>query len=173
LTILPLLLLSFAASLVVASFFEWALHRFLMHGVLIRGYPYRAHDRMHHGTVDADRNYQLRHETDVNVIRMAWWNAPVLLLVLASPTALVAAALDSWCVFAAAMAGFIAYYAAYEYLHWCMHRPARRWFERSRWFRWIDIHHRIHHLDPSRNLNVVLPIADWILGTGLARARMT
>jgi sterol desaturase/sphingolipid hydroxylase (fatty acid hydroxylase superfamily) len=48
-----------------------------------------------------------------------------------------------------------------------MHVPRRRHIERSRWFRALQGHHRMHHVYYYRNLNVVLPIADWVLGTKL------
>jgi hypothetical protein len=70
------------------------------------------------------------------------------------------------------MAAVILYYGLYEYLHWCMHVPRTRRFQSSRLFRWIDRHHRLHHLQPGRNLNVVLPIADFLFRTRLSRAPM-
>jgi hypothetical protein len=35
---------------------------------------------------------------------------------------------------------------------------------------WIDQHHRLHHLKPMRNLNVVLPLADFVFRTRIASA---
>src|SRR4029434_9576506 len=32
-------------------------------------------------------------------------------------------------------------------------------------FRWLNAHHHYHHLYPFKNLNVVLPLADWVMGT--------
>lgn len=157
----------------VGSFFEWALHKFLMHGVLVKTYPYRTHDRVHHVVFDAGRNYHLHDENHREIVTMAWWNAPVLMLVNAPLPVLVAWLVGSWWVVAGAMAGYVAYYAAYEYLHWCMHVPGPRWFQRTRLFKWIDRHHRLHHLEPMRNLNVVLPIADFLLGTRMASAPVT
>jgi sterol desaturase/sphingolipid hydroxylase (fatty acid hydroxylase superfamily) len=57
------------------------------------------------------------------------------------------------------------YYATYEYLHWCMHLPDNRWFENSRIFKFLNLHHRIHHKMMHKNLNVVLPFADLVWGT--------
>jgi len=34
----------------------------------------------------------------------------------------------------------------------------------------VDQHHRLHHLEPMRNLNVVFPIADFVFRTRLSRA---
>ena len=35
----------------------------------------------------------------------------------------------------------------------------------SRYFKFIEKHHRIHHIHMDRNLNVLLPLADFCLGS--------
>jgi hypothetical protein len=172
--VIPILLAlfgSFAVGIVYASFFEWTLHRFLMHRPLLSfTYPYRAHAITHHGTFGSGRDYHLLNESHRDVVRMAWWNAPILFLVNA-PVGLIAAwGIGSWWILPGFMAAVILYYGFYEYLHWCMHVPRPRSFQSSRLFRWIDRHHRLHHLEPGRNLNVVLPIADVVFRTRLSRA---
>ncbi len=57
------------------------------------------------------------------------------------------------------------YYIGYEGTHYLMHRPTFEWVERSRPFQFIKRHHRIHHVQMNRNLNVLLPLADLVLGT--------
>jgi len=169
-TTILILVSSYGAALVVGSFFEWALHKFLMHGVLIKGYPYHRHDRIHHVEFGSGPDYVIRDATQRNRVSMAWWNAPLLLLANAPLPILVSWLVGSWWVLPGAMAGFLCYYAGYEYLHWCMHVPRPRWFQRTRFFRSVDRHHRIHHEFPMRNLNVFLPFADYLLGTRLHRA---
>lgn len=164
------MLLSFASALVVGSFFEWALHRWLMHGVWLKGYPYEMHDRVHHVLFNGDHGYHVADRSTLSKVTMAWWNGPVLLLVNLPLPVLVAWAVGSWWVVAGAMAGYATYYGLYEYLHWCFHVPGKRWFESTRLFRTMDRHHRIHHLDPATNLNVILPIADLALRTRVSRA---
>lgn len=160
-----------AASVVYSSLFEWALHRFVMHRpVGPFRYPYQSHAITHHGTFTAAKDYHLQEGVDPHLVTMAWWNGPVLLL-LNVPTGLLAWKLSgSWISTAVFMAVMTGYYITYEYFHWCMHVPRGRWFQRTRVFKWIDQHHRLHHLEPMRNLNVVLPIADYLLGTRLSRA---
>jgi sterol desaturase/sphingolipid hydroxylase (fatty acid hydroxylase superfamily) len=68
------------------------------------------------------------------------------------------------------MAALGVYYSLYEYLHFCMHVPRERRLETTAWFRWLDAHHHMHHKRHLNNLNVVLPLADLVLGT-LIRAR--
>jgi len=63
-----------------------------------------------------------------------------------------------------------AYFAAYEYLRWCMHNPGDRARERTALFRYLDRNHQLHHGQPRINFNVVFPLADWVFGT-LQRSR--
>ena len=164
-------LASFFGAFIVGSFFEWALHKYLMHGVLIKAYPYKTHDLVHHKLFGPGPTYHLgKHPDDDSLVTMAWWNAPLLMLANAPVPCVAAYFLHSYWVIVGAMAGYITYYALYEYLHWCMHVPGPRWFQTTRLFKWIDQHHRLHHLQPMRNLNVVFPLADYVLRTRLSRA---
>lgn len=161
----------FAAGVVYASFFEWTLHRFLMHRPLLGfTYPYRTHGITHHTVFGSGPNYHLLDGKDRDLVTMAWWNGPVLIL-FNSPAALATAWIaGTWWAIAPFLGALLVYYAAYEYFHWCMHVPGPRWFQGTRVFKWVDQHHRLHHLEPMRNLNVVLPLADFVLRTRLARA---
>jgi sterol desaturase/sphingolipid hydroxylase (fatty acid hydroxylase superfamily) len=53
-------------------------------------------------------------------------------------------------------------------LHYLMHKPTFPFVERSRFFQFIKRHHRIHHVHMNRNLNVLIPLADLMLGTFVA-----
>ena len=70
-----------------------------------------------------------------------------------------------WLVLWGGAAALVAYYVLYESLHFCMHVPRDRWLERTWLFRWLDAHHHLHHQYAFKNLNVVLPLADWLLGS--------
>lgn len=158
---------AFLCGLVYASFFEWVLHRFVMHKITLGfKYAFEAHAKVHHGTYKGDNTYHAHEKADVKKIPMAWWNGPVLIILSSvPPTLLLSWPLDVWWVTAGVVIAVAVYYATYEYLHWCMHYPKERWFERTKVFKWIDRHHLIHHQQMHRNFNVVLPIADWLLGT--------
>ena len=65
----------------------------------------------------------------------------------------------------------VLYQAIYEYLPYCMHVPSGRWFERTRAFRWLIVHHQQHHRKHYTNFNVLLPIADYVLRTRRPPAR--
>ncbi len=145
------------------SFFEWLLHKYLMHTPLL-GYSFHAHALTHHGLFRADRSYHLQREEDEPKVTFAWWNAPGMLL-LHMPLLLGLGALGGGAAYWGGAAGLVSYYALYEYLHWCMHVPHERWLEETRVFRFLKAHHYLHHRFAFRNLNVVMPLADWLLGT--------
>ena len=66
---------------VVGSFFEWTLHRFLIHRPVGHfDYAFRAHALVHHQTFRSEHTYHLIEEKDKETIPMAWWNGPVLIL---------------------------------------------------------------------------------------------
>lgn len=159
------------AGTVYASFFEWALHRFVMHTNLpFFRYPFRSHAVTHHGVFGSGKDYHLLDHGQKSLVTMAWWNGPALLLI-NLPSAFLAAKISgTWWAVVPFMGAMTAYYIAYEYFHFCMHVPGPRWFQNTRLFKWVDQHHRLHHLAHGRNLNVVLPIADYVLRTRLSRA---
>jgi hypothetical protein len=160
-------------TLVYASFFEWALHRFVMHRPLGKfDYPYKAHALVHHRIFRADHTYHLVDEKDKATIPMAWWNGPVLVLVGITPYVMVAWLFQRWGLAVGALLVCAGYYGTYEYLHWCMHLPRRRAVERSGIFFRLNGHHILHHRYMGKNFNVVLPLADLLLGTLLLRARI-
>src|SRR5262245_66059413 len=109
-----------------SSFFEWLLHRFLMHRpVGIFRYPFERHALVHHRIFKADHTYHLTEEKDKETIPMAWWNGPVLIAICQLPFLIVAAISHKWGLFCGATLTMTAYYAAYEYMHWCMHLPRK------------------------------------------------
>jgi hypothetical protein len=57
------------------------------------------------------------------------------------------------------------YYAGYEGFHFLMHKPSMAWIENSPYFQFLKQHRRIHRVHMDRNLSVLLPLADWCLGT--------
>jgi len=51
-------------------------------------------------------------------------------------------------------------------VHDAIHRPAAHsLLQRQRWFRFLDDHHFIHHVDTEANVNFLLPLADFMYGT--------
>jgi hypothetical protein len=165
---------SLGAGIVFASFFEWGLHRFFMHKPLGRfEYAFKAHALVHHQTFKADHTYHLVDERDKETIPMAWWNGPVLIACAALPFVLASLLSGQWGILVGAVLAFGTYYAAYEYMHWCMHLPKSRRIERSGIFFRLNGHHLLHHRYMHKNFNVVLPLADLCLGTLLLRSKVS
>ena len=164
--------IGFVAWIVVSSFFEWSLHRFVMHKAIGKfDYPFRAHAIVHHQTFKADHTYHLTNEEDKETIPMAWWNGPVLIAFAILPSLLVSWVVGHWAFAVGAVLSVSSYYGAYEYIHWCMHLPKRRHIERSGIFFRLNGHHLLHHRYMHKNFNVVLPLADLFLGTLMLRAK--
>jgi hypothetical protein len=167
------LTVAFMVAVVFASFFEWTLHRYFMHRPFGNfDYAFKAHALVHHQTFKADHTYHLIHEQDKHTIPMAWWNAPVLIAVGMIPFLLASWLLGKWGIACGALVACIGYYAAYEYMHWCMHLPKKRNIERSGIYFRLNGHHLLHHRYMHKNYNVVLPLADLCLGTLLLRSKV-
>ena len=57
-------------------------------------------------------------------------------------------------------------------VHDAIHRPGSHpLMESQGWFRFLDEHHYIHHVDTEANVNFLLPLADLLFGT--LRTRLT
>jgi hypothetical protein len=163
----------FVLGTIFSSFFEWVLHRFLMHRrIRFFEYPFVRHALIHHHIFKSDHTYHLKKESDKDTIPMAWWNGPVLIAICQLPFLIAAAFSHKWGLLCGACISFTLYYAAYEYMHWCMHLPNRRSVERSSIFFRLNGHHLLHHRYMHKNYNVVLPLADLCLGTLLLRAKV-
>ena len=162
--------IGFVSGVVYSSFFEWTLHKYVMHKNLKWfSYPFKAHAVTHHGIFKSDHTYHLQKSTDKKTVPMAWWNAPAM-WAMHVPFALLVQYLVGRSIFWGFLFAMIFYYAAYEYLHWCMHVPKKRNVERSGIFFRLNGHHLLHHRYMGKNLNVVLPLADLLAGTLVLRS---
>lgn len=135
-------------------------------------YAYNAHAKTHHKIFRADHSYHLVRECDKKTIPMAWWNATVLIPLAQSPFIIVSALTGNLAFLCGTFSACSAYYGAYEYMHWCMHLPRQRNIERSGIFFRLNGHHLLHHRYMDKNYNVVLPLADFRLGTLLLRSKV-
>ena len=163
--------LGFLCGIVFDSFFEWTLHKFVMHRrVKFLPYPFESHALTHHKIFKSDETYHLQREHDKHTVRMAWWNGPVLIVLTQIPFLIVGWMFSNFALVIGSFVASCLYYATYEYLHWCMHVPRARSLERSGIFFRLNGHHLLHHRYMGKNLNVVLPLADWCLGTLLVRS---
>src|SRR5436190_8278996 len=119
--------IGFLVATIFASFFEWTLHRFIMHRPLGKfTYPFERHALVHHNIFKADHTYHLINEKDKHTIPMAWWNGPMLILVGSIPFVAASLLSGQWGIVCGSTLACMSYYGAYEYMHWCMHLPRKR-----------------------------------------------
>src|SRR5262249_25230471 len=173
--LIPIILAVAAGSLVAvvqASFFEWAFHRFWLHRPWLPKGCFTSHTLVHHQLCKFDDTFHVVDEEQHEALTFQWWGGPLLVLINIVPWALSAwglAALGVRLPYLTFLVTFstvcMLYYVGYEGLHYLMHKPAIAWLENSPYFRFIEKHHRIHHFKMDRNLNVLIPIADFMLGT--------
>lgn len=73
---------------------------------------------------------------------------------------------------AGTLAGTIVISNLFITVHDSIHRPGSHPLLESRgWFRFLDEHHYVHHVDTEANVNFLLPLADLLFGT--LRTRLT
>ncbi|HEY3266879.1 MAG TPA: sterol desaturase family protein [Armatimonadota bacterium] len=160
------------AATVQASFFEWAFHRYWLHKPWLPASCFRAHTLVHHQLCKFEDTFQVVDPEQREALTFAWYGGPLLIAMNAAPWCLVAIGLSAlglglpYAAFLITLSAVAAlYYAGYEGSHYLMHRPSIAFVEGTRAFQFLKRHHRIHHVQMDRNLNVLLPLADWCLGT--------
>ncbi len=152
------------ATIPYASFFEHLLHSRVMHTRTWLEFPWKLHAVSHHGLFGFDETF---HALDDNM-RSHITFVPrdyLLLTVVNAPVYALAEWLCGRPIFFGCIVATLAYLQAFNSLHWRFHVPSERWPQRSGWFLWLKEHHRLHHRSHDQNLNVVVPLADWTLGT--------
>jgi hypothetical protein len=166
------LLATVATGVLQGSLFEWAFHRYWLHRPWLPKHCFTSHTLIHHQLCKFEDTFHVEDEEQQEAIHFNWWGGPLLVLINVAPWSLV-----SWGLYAGGLElPYIAmlatlgatiglYYVGYESLHFLMHKPTFPFIERSAYFRFIKRHHRIHHARMDRNLNVLIPAADWLLGT--------
>ena len=51
-------------------------------------------------------------------------------------------------------------------VHDAIHYPSQHpYLQKQTWFKFLDNHHLIHHIDTEKNVNFLLPICDFLFGT--------
>ncbi len=160
------------AATIQSSFFEWAFHRYWLHRPWLPKDCFTTHTLIHHQLCKFDDTFHVVEDEQEEALHFQWWGGPILVSINIVPWVLTAwalAALGASLPFLAFLIAFSVtaslYYVGYESLHYFMHKPKIDFVERSRWFQFLKKHHRIHHVHMNRNLNVLLPLADLLLGT--------
>lgn len=150
-----------------ANFFEWLVHKDVLHK---RRWPmeiiYDRHTPMHH-MVYVEDAMDLHSVKEFRLILMP--AAGVLGIVLATaPPALVVAHYWSQTAGWLFLLSASLFMVSYEVLHLCYHAPKDSFIGRRKLIAKLRAHHAHHH-DPRLmqryNFNVTVPLFDWILGT--------
>jgi hypothetical protein len=164
-------------AIVQGSFFEWAFHRYWLHRPLGPRAFFVAHALIHHQLCKFEDTYQITDEEQREAMTFTWWSGPALIALNLLPWVVISLGLSALGVslpYVAFLVGFgvatTLYYLGYEGLHYLMHNPRIPWVERSWFFRFINQHHKLHHVRMDRNLNVLVPLADLVMGTFISDA---
>jgi hypothetical protein len=169
----------------LGSLYEWIVHRYLYHGrsrISLFNDIYVVHSQGHHwhrfppdryveeGPVERipvfpAEPFEVCHTKPRRFL--AWVGQFAIYLVVG----ILFAFLPAWLItgnvpftVAAVATGLVEFYLFIR-VHDVTHYPAGRRMERWAWFRFLDRHHYIHHIDNMANINFLLPLCDGLFGT--------
>jgi hypothetical protein len=162
--------IALGATFLYGSFFEWALHRNVMHRKTWISYPFELHAMLHHKLFQHDETFHAQDDEMKKHVTFVPRDY-ILLLLVNAPVFLTVELIFQIPVTAGGLLACLIYLCAFDLLHWAFHVPNGRFFENWGWFRWIKQHHLLHHRYQNRNLNVVLPLADFVLRTRVSGFR--
>lgn len=160
----------FLGAFFVGSFIEWLAHKFILHSNKILTFAYQLHDVQHHNYFKGDETYCL----DKNDKENAWKldhvafvpRDYVMFLAVTTPLWIAAELLAGVPVLIGGVVAVFCSLQLFNSMHYRYHVPSDTWFQRTRFFLYLKEHHRLHHGETNKNLNVAfLPIADFCLGT--------
>ena len=159
--------LAVPAALLFCNWGEYRIHKGLGHTKTRLGKLfYQRHTGDHHSFF-AEGNMHWEGARDWRVILFPPWLIVVFTLTLALPSWWL---LQHWSPNAAALFGgtVIAGYLLYEFMHASEHLPDGHPLAAWPWIRQMRRLHQLHHrrsLMAERNLNIVMPLMDWLSGT--------
>jgi hypothetical protein len=159
---------AFAATVIYGSFFEWTLHRNVMHKKTWISYPFELHAMLHHQIFRWDDTYHAQNEQMKEHVTFVPRDY-ILLLLVNTPVFLAVEFILQRPVVLGGWVAVLSYLAMFDLLHWSFHVPKERRMERWFWVRWLKEHHRLHHQYQNRNLNVVFPLADLVFRTRVSK----
>jgi hypothetical protein len=169
----------------IASPMEWLVHRYVYHRPVIPFLRpvYRIHHLSHHSvffptwryvTDGPPRRLPVLSGDVSRVYTSPFWNGMTRAIHFAfyMTLALLTIWLPAWLVthhlpfLIGAVLGSAIVSNLFVAVHDTIHRPgSHRLIEAQGWFRFLDEHHYIHHVDTEANVNFLLPLADWLFGT--------
>jgi hypothetical protein len=174
-TIVLHILLTTLGSALVITFGEHAIHRHTMHRKRFPRWVYRVnpdlsaqfhnHAVLHHGTYYRDFDHEPTAEGKYFNLRILPGDT-LRVLIAFSPLTVVLAVFVSLYSAATFVLLVVAHNLLWSAVHVQMHVPsASCLFRDTAYFRFIARHHFMHHRRMGKNFNVVLPLADFVLGS--------
>jgi hypothetical protein len=160
-------LLVIPAVILLANFFEWRVHKVVLHR---RWWPfeviYDRHTPMHH-MIYVEEDMAIRNLKEFRLVLIPAMGV-LGIVITAAPIAIGLAHVWSggagWLFLLTASLFMV----SYEVLHLCYHAPADSFIGRRHIIRVLRTHHARHH-DPRLmqryNFNVTVPLFDWLMGT--------
>ena len=157
------------ATFLAANFFEWWIHRYVMHRPSqVKAFRaiYNRHTLMHHQFfTENEMRFADHHDWRVTFF-------PPYALVTFTMMSIVPAMVLGWLI--SPNVGWLlistttSMYLIYEFMHFCCHVD-ENWFVRNAPFvNTIRRHHTAHHnqsIMMERNMNLTFPVMDWLMGT--------
>lgn len=168
---------------IIASPIEWLVHRYIYHrsfNLFRRIYAvHLAHHHLYFPTWRYVTGGPARRipilAKGVNVPQFSKWRNAVTYLAHFAFYMTIGATLiwlPAWLIsrrvefLAGAVVGTVIVSNLFIVVHDSIHRPgSHRIMESQAWFRFLDDHHYIHHVDTEANVNFLLPLSDWLFGT--------
>jgi hypothetical protein len=154
----------FVLALALSSIIEWIVHKEFMHSIRFLRTPHQRHAVMHHSQRRAPGKFFAKAE-ELKEYHLFETSFMPVLWMLHFPLYATVYYFFGWWASVGIAAGTAAYTMSYEILHWSIHCPDNFWFKNTRWFAFLVENHRRHHNKSNINYNVVLPLADLLLGT--------
>ncbi|HEY0138443.1 MAG TPA: hypothetical protein VGB85_30365 [Nannocystis sp.] len=162
------------ASTVFISFGEMVLHRHLMHRQQLWGWLYRVlpdlraqfknHAVLHHGRYYKEFDHEPDPAGKIFNVRILWGDS-LRLIITFSPVMAALWFLVSWVSALTFLLMLVGHNLLWGVVHMQMHVPVvDSWIGRTAYFRFISRHHFMHHRQTAKNYNVVVPLADFVIG---------
>jgi sterol desaturase/sphingolipid hydroxylase (fatty acid hydroxylase superfamily) len=170
--VLTTVAIDFAALIVVFLInarLDFGLHKNVLHGP--PGTPPADWHRDHHHN-HAGRSYNSAHEGETFGLKPSvFWLCVAKVSV---PAGLISYLSGYNSIFVATLLSSIAFWWGLEVIHRRSHNPKPNgWLEKTRFFKWLDRSHRIHHAQENQMFTIMFPWMDLFFGTHPSQVRTT
>jgi len=153
----------FVGAFMVNSFVEFFAHKYILHSDRIFKFAHKLHHIGHHGISRGDETYHALSEEAKGHVKFVARDY-VFFLLATTPLWVLAELSIGRPVVLGGILSTLAGLHFFNVVHWNYHVPADTWLQRTRLFKAAKAHHRAHHHDTSKNLNVsTIPIADIVM----------